>query len=72
MNERFWEIVCAALPAFVLLFAFDVVLFVLLALSFPFVERGSDTYYVALLSAGLLTVLLVGSVAVIRGCRRRE
>lgn len=72
MNERFWEFMCAALPAFVVLFAFDIVLCVLLAFSIPFIEPGSDTYYIALLSGGLLAFLFVSCVLVIRECRRRE
>ena len=72
MNKSFWDVICAALPAFVLLFVLDIVLFIFLAASVLFVEPGSAAYYASLLSSGLLTILFVGSVFVIRRCRRRE
>lgn len=72
MKESFWDVICAALPAFVLLFVLDIVLITFLAVSALFVEPGSAAYYASLLSGGLLAIPFVGSVYVIRRCRKRE
>jgi hypothetical protein len=53
------------------MFALNVTLFVLLALSFPFVTPGSSSYYASLLAAVVLVASFVGLVYVIRACRSR-
>lgn len=72
MFHDFLEEVCKfqrmALPLFVI----NVTLFVLLLAIFPFIERGSATYYVSLLSFTVIggTLLLWG--ALIYKCRQLE
>lgn len=47
------------------LFASSAVLLTLLALSVPYIEPGTSTFVISLLSAGMLTVMFVGSAAFI-------
>lgn len=42
-------------------FVFSVVLLALLGLSIPYIEPGTPSFVVALLSLGMLVVMLVGS-----------
>lgn len=70
MRETFWEIVCDSLPLFGILFAVDVVLFVFLLVSFPFVDDPA-TRVAGLLAAAVLVVTLAGVGYVIRRCRTR-
>jgi hypothetical protein len=71
MKERFWEIVCGAYPAVVVLFVLNLTLLIFLGISFPFVTPGSGSYYVTLLAGAIIAVSLVGLVSVIRVCRSR-
>lgn len=71
MDERFWEIVCGAYPAIVVLFVLNVTLLVFLVISFPFITPGSGSYYVTLFAGAVIVVSLVGLVSVIRVCRSR-
>jgi hypothetical protein len=71
MKERFWEIICGAYPAIVVLFVLNLTLLIFLAISFPFVTPGSGSYYVTLLAGAIIAVSLVGLVSVIRVCRSR-
>lgn len=71
MNRRFWELVCGAYPAIILLFGLNVTLFVLLGLTFPFVTPDSGSYYASLLAGGLLAVTMIPLIYVIRTCRSR-
>jgi hypothetical protein len=48
-----------------ILFAINVVLLVLLALSVPYVEPGTATYTITLLSFGIIGVSLVGLAVVL-------
>ena len=47
------------------LFASSAVLLTLLALSVPYIEPGTSTFVISLLSAGMLAVMFVGSAAFI-------
>lgn len=71
MSEDFWDIICAALPMLGVLFALNVVLLATLVLTVPFLERGSASYYVSIMSFLVIGTSLVGIVAVIRTCRSR-
>lgn len=71
MKERFWDIVCGAYPAIVVLFALNITLLAFLLISFPFVTPGSGTFYVILFAGSVILVSLVGLVSVIRVCRSR-
>lgn len=70
MREAFWEITCDSLPLFGLLFAVDVVLFVFLLVSVPFVDDAA-TRVAAMVAGGVLLATLGGIGYVIRRCRAR-
>lgn len=71
MTEDFWDLVCAALPMLGVLFALNVVLLVMLLFTVPFLEWGSSSFYVSVMSFLVIGTSLVGIVAVIRKCRAR-
>ena len=58
------------LPAFGLMLAIDIVLLVLLLMSFPFVQPQSASYYLSLITLGIIVFMFVALALVIRGCRR--
>jgi asparagine N-glycosylation enzyme membrane subunit Stt3 len=72
MLDEFFETVCQhrrlARPVFVI----NATLFVLLLLVFPFVEPGSSTYYVSLVSVGVIGVTLLAWGGLEYKCRQFE
>jgi len=71
MREAFWRIMSATLPLLVLLFVANAVLLVLLVLSVPFLDVGSASYYLSVLSGGVILTSLVGLGYAIRKCKQR-
>lgn len=71
MSDEIWGVLCAGLPLLAVLFALNVVLLTALVLTFPFVERGSSSYYVSVASFAIIGTSLVGIGVVIRKCRAR-
>lgn len=72
MREEVFESVCEFQWMATPLFVIDLTLLALLLVVFPFIERGSATYYVALLSIGIIggTLLVWGGLKY--ECRRFE
>lgn len=72
MLREFFEQVCnyrrMARPVFVI----NATLFVLLLLVFPFVEPGSSTYYVSLVSFGIIGATLLAWGGLEYKCRQIE
>lgn len=71
MSDELWDVLCAGLPLLAVLFALNVVLLTALVLVFPFVERGTSSYYLSVASFAIIGASLVGIGAVIRKCRAR-
>lgn len=72
MNDRFWDHICDQLYAYQITFSLAVLLLILLLISVPFLEWGSDSFAVTLMTLPVLGVLLLGNAFVIRTCRKRE
>lgn len=71
-SDRFWDAACEYQHAMRLLVAILVVMTLLLAFAFPFLEPGTGAYAIAIVDIALLVVafLVVGGVTL--GCARRE
>lgn len=69
MRNQFWETLCPHVDIFSGLFLLSVVFFVLQLFSLPFVETDTATYYVSLITIGVLTLSIVGTGIVVRKCR---
>lgn len=69
MREAFWETLCPYLGFFSFMFMISVVLLVLQLFTVPFVEAGTATYYISVVTIVVLTASLVGTGVVIRKCR---
>lgn len=72
MRENFWDLACDMIQLWRLLLVFVVVLFAMLGLSFPFVEHGSDSYYISVISIAILLPMLISSLYVLRRCSMRN
>lgn len=69
MSTRFWELVCAAMPVWGILFGLSVVMLVFVALSLFLATPAAGTSQIMVINAGLLVVLLGVLVGTIRKCR---
>lgn len=72
MRDEFWELACDVEQLWRFLLAVVIVLFAMLGMSFPFIDRGSGSYYIGLLSLSLLVPLLVSSAFVVRRCAMKN
>ena len=72
MAERVLERICEIRWLGVELLVIDVVLLVLLLWSFLYLEAGSPTYYIALLSFGVIVATLLGGGALLYKCRQLQ
>lgn len=72
MREEFEDIVCSSLPLWKFMFVVVIILFTLLGMSVPFLERGSSSYYISLFTVVLLVPLLLVSVYVLWHCSRKN
>lgn len=72
MAESVLERVCGMRWIGVELLVIDVVLLVLLLWSFLSLEAGSSTYYVALLSLGIIAATLLGGGALMYKCHQLQ
>lgn len=70
MAESVLERICEIRWIGVELLIIDVVLLVLLLWSFLYLEPGSPTYYIALLSFGIIVATLLGGGALLYKCRQ--
>lgn len=70
--DKFWKYVCPWAWVGGLMLSFDIVLLVLLLMTFPFVEAGTASYYVSLISFGIIGATGIALVVAIRGCRRYQ
>jgi hypothetical protein len=69
-RETFWEVVCEWSHLWAILAAVEVMIGVLLAFSFLFVDPGTPAFVIAVLTALLLAVTLTLSLALVLRCRR--
>lgn len=72
MAGRVLERICEIRWIGVELLVIDVVLLVLLLWSFLHLEAGSPTYYIALLSFGIIVATLLGGGALLYKCRQLQ
>lgn len=72
MGREFLDHVCKFRRLAAPLFAIDVTLFVLLLAVFPFLEQGSATYYVSLLSFAIIGGTIVAWIGLEYVCRQRD
>lgn len=70
MAGRVLERICEIRWIGVELLIIDVVLLVLLLWSFLYLEQGSSTYYIALLSFGIIVSTLLGGGALLYKCNQ--
>ncbi|WP_247004506.1 hypothetical protein [Halosolutus gelatinilyticus] len=70
MSERILERICEIRWIGVELLIIDAILLLLLLWSFLYVEPGTSTYYVALLSLGLIVATLLGGGALVYRCNQ--
>jgi hypothetical protein len=72
MNETLLEKICAWNVHFRFLFISNTGLLALLIIVFPFVDTGSESYYISIFAFVAIAVSLVGSGSVIWICRRKD
>lgn len=69
MTERFWEVVCAGLPIWGVLFGVNVVLLVFMALSLFLATPEPGTSQIVVINLVLIATFLVVLGGTIRKCR---
>lgn len=69
MSTRFWEVVCAALPVWGVLFGLSIVMLVFVGLSLFLAAPEAGTAQIMVINAALLVILLSFLAGTIRKCR---
>ena len=69
MSERFWEVVCAAMPVWGILFGLNVVFLVFIGLSLFLTPLDRATFTIMVINVVLICCLLVVLTYTIRRCR---
>jgi|GEM_PF-1463536 prepilin signal peptidase PulO-like enzyme (type II secretory pathway) len=70
-SDRFWRRVCEAERVLRYLMVFAFVLLVFLAVSVPFVEAGTGSYYILIIDFLIIGGLLVAATVTLYICKNR-
>ena len=71
-SRRFWELVCAAVPVWGILFGLNVILLVFVGLSLFVATPEGGTYYITIINVALILAFLTVLGLTIRRCRRGD